>query len=110
MLTSCADYLDTIFPALIARGTGPRPPADLVVQVLITDRHGDDRFYRISEEAVVVGDGVSDDVDLTLAFEADALLELAVNSLDVPAALAARRLRVYGDESHLLWLAQRMAV
>ncbi len=110
MLTfDCRDYLETVLPALLQQSDAPRLGKEVVVQFVVSDRADCDRYYAISDERLQVGAGISDRVDLTLGICAEDLLALGSNSLDVARALRTDRLKVMGDDSLLLWLADRLA-
>jgi hypothetical protein len=105
----CREYLETVLPALILRTDAPRLERSVVLQFVVTDRPGCDRYYELSDEGLKVGEGISDRVDLTVGICAEDLASLSRNALDVPRALGTRRLKVMGDDSLLLWLSARLA-
>lgn len=110
MLTfDCSEYLGTVLPALVQRSPNPRLNKDVVIQFVVSDREGCDRFYSISGNSLRIGEGVSDRVDLTLGLAADDLQAFSRAELDVERALASRRLKVLGDETLVTWLSSRLS-
>jgi hypothetical protein len=102
----CETYLEALLPTLLRAG---QPPGrDVVVQFVVAD--GSNVFYRIGPEGVEVGRGVSDRVDLTLAFrQSRDVVDFARAELDVVVALRTQRLKIHGDEELLPWLAERLS-
>ena len=102
----CETYLQELLPALLR--VGPVPARDVVVQFVVAD--GTDVFYRIDARGVEVGRGVSDRVDLTVAFRRrQDVVDFARAALNVTTALRTERLKIHGDEELLPWLAERLA-
>lgn len=108
--STCAEYLDHVLPALIARGRGAPLDRRVELQVIVPDRDDCDRCLRIEGAEVVVSKELSDAPTLTLGILSEDLEALTRNALDVGAALRRRRLHVLGDPGLLLWLSQRLAV
>jgi|CXWL01.1.fsa_nt_gi putative sterol carrier protein len=104
----CREYLGTVLPALLQRSRTPRLGKEVVIQFVITDREGCDRFYVISDGGLEVGEGVADKVDLTLGFAADDLSTFSRFELDVDRALGTSRLKVMGDTALVGWLSSRL--
>jgi hypothetical protein len=102
----CETYLEELLPALLR--AGPPPARDVVVQWVVGD--ATDVFYRIGSEGVEVEHGVSDRVDLTLAFQrSQDVVDFARAELNVASALQTERLKIHGDEELLPWLAERLS-
>lgn len=106
MTLDCETYLEEMLPALLR--VGPAPSREVVVQLVVGD--GSDVFYRIGPEGVEVGHGVSDRVDVTLAFRKRSdVVDFARAELDIESALRTERLKIHGDEELLPWLAERLS-
>src|SRR5687768_16000521 len=102
----CQTYLEELLPALLR--IGQPPTRDVVLQFVVAD--GSNVFYRIGAEGVEVGRGVSDRVDLTLAFRKGRdVVGFARAELDLVAALRTQRLKIHGGEELLPWLAERLS-
>jgi ubiquinone biosynthesis protein UbiJ len=105
----CAAYLHTVLPALLQRAQTPPLGRQVVIQFLVIDRAGCEIFYSIDDEQLRVGQGVSNRVDLTLAFCAADLSAFGDHSLDVARAVRTGRLKVMGDVALVQWLSSRLA-
>lgn len=99
-------YLEEVLPALLTVGLPPN--REVVIQFVVAD--GVDVFYRFVGGDLQVVRGVSDDVDLTLAFRRQSdVVAFAEAKLDLPGALRSERLKIHGDEELLPWLAERLS-
>lgn len=100
-----ATYLEEVLPALLS--VGLPPSRSVVIQFVVAD--GVDVFYRFEAGQLRVLRGISDDVDLTLAFRRQSdVVRFANAQLDVTSALRSERLKIHGDEELLPWLAERL--
>jgi ubiquinone biosynthesis protein UbiJ len=101
-------YLRQVLPALLAKAEAPALK-DAVIQFLVVDRTDCDLVYRFSATGLEVVAGVSDEVDLTLAFVSGDLVDFAKQKLDMPRALRTKRLKIHGDTALLEWMADRLS-
>ena len=110
MTFSADQYLRKVLPALIRSREAPGPLPCATIQFSVIDEPGLRVIYRLDpENGLEVTDGVSDQQDLGLAFLKEDLQRFSNNTLDAMAALQSRRLKVYGDESLLKWLASHLS-
>ena len=106
MALDCQSYLEEMLPNLLRLGAAPA--REVVVQFVVGDNGN--VFYRIGPEGVDVVRGVSDRVDLTLAFQRQLdVVGFARAELDLASALRTERLEIHGDEELLPWLAERLS-
>jgi hypothetical protein len=102
------EWLSRILPALLADAPGAAAPRR-VIQLVVMDREECAFTYVLEGSEVHVERGIADAFDLGIALPGADLEAFAKNRLDVRRALHAGRLKVTGDESLLLWLADRLA-
>lgn len=119
MHATCEETLETLLPALLRRNPGAM--ADLatrgaVVQFIVPDNKACRYFYTFetvmeakAPARLVVGKGVSDEVDLTLSLVTEDLEKFLQSTLDFDHALRTQRVKVMGDASLLLGLAAALA-
>jgi hypothetical protein len=100
------EILDIVLPALLRKK--PHSLDDGTVLQLIVPDAGARCFYRWSDGEVLVRRGVADKVDLTLSLPADDLESFLDATLDFEHGLRTRRLRLFGDASLLLPIAESM--
>lgn len=106
MKVDCEEWLAKVLPALLAKG-GASPQR--VIQLVVMDREDCTFTYTVDGPKVEVERGIADRFDLGIAMPAADMEAFAVNRLDVTRALRTGRLKVTGDESLLLWLADRLS-
>lgn len=104
------NYLSEIFPALLRSSSLPPPRDEAVIQFVVRDEDECDWFYRVTPSGVETVRGISDQVDLTLAFYSRDLTAFGAGKLDVNRAVRSGRLSVHGDDAVLRWLSARLEV
>ena len=107
MKVDCEDWLSNVLPTLLSEPAGTSPQR--VIQFVVMDREDCAFTYLVDGAEVTVERGIADRFDLGIALPAADLESFAVNRLDIKRALLAGRLKVTGDESLLLWLAERLS-
>lgn len=105
---TCEETLKTILPALLRRNPGA-VAAGTVVQLIVPDVSKCRYFYTWQRDDVVVQQGVSDKVDLTLSVVSEDLGRFLDSSLDMEHAVKLRRVKVMGDVELLLPIASALA-
>src|SRR3954466_14054569 len=97
------ETLSDVLPSLLRRNPAA-VRAGTIVQMLAPDAK-QRVFYTWQGGDVVVTEGVSDKVDLTLSFTSAELARFLDDSIGFDPALATKRVKVMGDASLLLALA-----
>jgi hypothetical protein len=107
LLPTCEETLKTVLPALLRRDPGA-VTAGTVVQFIVPDVAKCRYFYTWQRDDVVVSQGVSDKVDLTLSVISEDLPRFLDSSLDMEHAVKLRRVKVMGDVELLLPIASAL--
>ncbi len=102
------DYLAKVLPALLSDGARTSS-GQRVIQMVVVDREECAYTYVIHGSDVRVERGVAELFDLGIALPEADLEAFSQNKLDVARALRSGRLKISGDETLLLWLADRLA-